>query len=99
MQTQEPVRHARRWIRIRLSVRTLMVLVLVIAAAIGWKILDFRERMRRQREAVLAIKDAGGVVRQASQATIGNGRANLWPKPPEWLTRFLKGYAHPTVTA
>ena len=42
--------------RVRLTVRTLMVLVLVLGGVLGWVV----HRARVQREAVAAIKRAGG---------------------------------------
>ena len=44
---------------LRLSVRELMVLVLVVGAGLGWMV----RSARIQREAVEAIKSAGGTVR------------------------------------
>lgn len=55
-----PAKRWNRWhARLRLSVRGLMVLVLVLGGGIGWVV----NRARVQREAVAAIRRAGGQVR------------------------------------
>ena len=46
----------RRWFR--LSLRGLMILILIIACGIGWKV----SRDRSERQAVEAIRAAGGMV-------------------------------------
>lgn len=71
--------------RLRLSVRGLIVVVLVIAAGLGWIV----NRARVQREAVAAIQGAGGDVAYDWQVT--NGRFNPFAKPwaPRWLLDVL----------
>ena len=46
------------WRRVRISLRGLMVVVLVIGGGLGWVM----QRARVQREAVAAIRRAGGSV-------------------------------------
>jgi hypothetical protein len=56
MTTPQP---KRRWLRFRL--RTLLVLVVVLSVPLGWVAMNMQQA-RRQREAVKAILEAGGVV-------------------------------------
>ena len=58
----------RRW-RPRLSVRGLMLAVLIIGTLLGWNL----QRARVQREAVSAIRKAGGTVRYRWQSEPGHG--------------------------
>jgi hypothetical protein len=80
-------------LRISLSVRVLMVLVLAIGGGLGW--LGYRARV--QREAGAAIERAGGHVLYEWDAELGlaNGlfeyttSAPEPPRPPEWLLNLL----------
>ena len=75
-----------RWQRfLRFSVRGLIVLVLVIGAGLGW----LARAARVQREAVAAIKNAGGSV--AYDWEFDNGRIirNAKPWAPRWLVNFI----------
>jgi internalin A len=64
--------------RVRLTVRTLMILVLVLAGGLGWIV----HRARVQREAVAAIERSGGRVRYAYERKDQNpipGGKSRWP--------------------
>src|SRR5262245_10312561 len=67
--------------RFRCSVRVWMILVLLLGGGLGWTI----RGARAQREAVAAIRRAGGSVRYNWEW--GNGQPNLVGKPwaPGWL--------------
>jgi hypothetical protein len=78
------VRPRRRYLR--LSVRALIVLVLVIGGGLGW----FVHSVRIQRDAVAAIRKAGGLVwydwqANAAGKTLPTGR----PWAPNWLVDAL----------
>jgi internalin A len=75
--------------RLRLSVRALMVLVLITGAGLGWVI----HRARVQREAVAAIRKAGGQVAYNWEWKNGHwvlrGGKPLTPNAPRWLVHTL----------
>ena len=79
-----PSPRLRRWRpRLRLSVRGLMVLVLVLGGGFGWVV----HRARVQREAVAAIKRAGGEVSyDGSSSVTTRARGPSWKK---WLVVHL----------
>jgi hypothetical protein len=69
-----------RFFRFRL--RTLLLGILVLGLALGWKI----ERAKRQREAVAWVLQAGGKVRYAHEKTDACGYALPGEPPgPKWL--------------
>ncbi len=76
MHTEPASRPWRRFLRF--SVRGLSVLVLVIAAGMGWIV----RQARIQREAVAAINKAGGSVYYDSDPNPGSSRKQLpgWKK-------------------
>ncbi len=79
---------ARPWRRfLRFSVRVLIVVVLVMGAGLGWLV----RSARIQRDAVAAIKDAGGSVvydrERSNRKSIPGGK----PWVPRWLVIHLKG--------
>jgi hypothetical protein len=74
----------RRWLR--LSVRALMVVVVVLAVALGW----FVRRARVQREAVAAIERSGGQVRYDWEVlSTGGLNPNGKPRWPRWVVDRL----------
>ena len=76
----EPVSHP--WRRhLRFSVRTLIILVLVCGGGLGWWIHVVRE----QRDAVAAVRKAGGVVHYEWKWKHGKFLQNGAPKAPKWL--------------
>jgi hypothetical protein len=68
---------------LRFSVRGLIVLVLVVGAGLGWLVRE----ARIQRDAVAAIKRAGGSVRYDWEWR--NGNAAPRNCPPKWLEDSL----------
>ena len=64
----------------RFSLRTLLVFMLVVCVAVGWKF----ERVRRQREAVAWVKEMGGFVYYFVD---GNPYSEL--RGPEWARKWL----------
>jgi hypothetical protein len=77
---------SRPWRRfLRFSVRALIVLVLVIGAWLGWIV----RSARIQREAVAAIRRAGGAVEYDWQRTSGKSTARDTPRAPAWLTDLI----------
>jgi hypothetical protein len=73
------------WRRIRLSIRTLILLVLVVGGGLG----VFVRRARVQRDAVRAIEAEGGAVQYDFQVSARGGvggRTSPWPK---WLVGLL----------
>ena len=58
----------RRWLRI--SIRALMALVLIIACALGWIV----NRAHVQRDAVAAVRKAGGTAKYEFELALGTGR-------------------------
>ncbi len=75
-----PDRNPRRRI-LRQSVRGLLILVLVIGAWLGWLV----RGARIQREAVAAIKNAGGVVSYDRESSDKKAIPEGKPWPPRWL--------------
>lgn len=81
MDTPEP-RSPRRFLR--LSLRGLMLLVLVIAAPLGWIV----HRAHIQRDAVAAIVRAGGTVRYDPQYKNGKP-VNAPLRTPGWMAAWV----------
>ena len=79
----------RRWYQF--SLRTLLVVVAAIAAALGY----FSERVRTQRAAVAAIREAGGSVtydweyRDPQSAEEWLDSLDREPPIPKWVTEYL----------
>jgi Leucine-rich repeat (LRR) protein len=70
------------WRRLlRLNVRGLLVLVLLVALGLGWTV----RSARIQREAVTAIRIAGGRVTYDRGQKIGPSIPKQETRPPEWL--------------
>jgi Leucine Rich repeat len=83
MAEETPMPVVRRWLR--LSVRTLMLLVLFMGAALGW-IAHIVHRAEVQREAVAAVATAGGWVVYDWQ----RGPDERWaPRAKPWWPRWL----------
>jgi hypothetical protein len=82
--------------RLRISVRTLMVVVLVIGGGLGWVI----HRANVQREAVATIERVGGRVGYNWQRSNGAWVFPI-PKPPwpDWVRRRLGPHFLDTVTS
>ena len=74
-----------RWSYTRLSVRGLMVLVLMIAAWLGWIIHSARVQCR----AVAALEQAGGSVKYDWEWKDGYPIPDSHPWAPEWLVARL----------
>ncbi len=81
-----------KWLRpwLRISVRGLIVLVLIIAAGLGWIV----NGARIQREAVAAIRKDGGVASYDWDLKIGKWNGHSWetdgrPGAPKWLVDCL----------
>ncbi len=70
---------------LRFSVRGLIVLVLVIGAGLGWVV----RSARMQREAVAAIKDAGGIAFYNWEWRDGNPVVGGKPWAPKWLVERI----------
>src|SRR5262245_4332332 len=68
--------------RLRLSVRALMVVVLITGGVLGWVI----HRARVQREAVAAIRQAGGSVSYHDQSMPRSSGNDWWPR---WAADIL----------
>ena len=75
----------RRWLRFRVSLRTLFVLVLLVAVVISWYGSQTRRAMRQQ-EAVKRIRQMGG--HATFEYQLDSTRPNLGPPMPP---RFLRG--------
>jgi internalin A len=88
MQAQLPTYPVRRRPRIRLSIRTVMAIVLVTGVGLAWIVLDGRQ-VQAQREAVRAIENAGGSVSYDWEWTNGNFILNARPPRPGWIARVL----------
>jgi len=78
----------RRWPRY--SLRTLLLVTVVFAVALGWKV----ERVRRQREAVKWIREKSGWVRYDYEFTFSEKDGSITitgsQEPgPEWLSNLL----------
>ena len=83
----QPARNrARRSLRrLRFSVRSLMVTVLLLGGSAGWVV----HRARVQREAVNAIERAGGKVEYDEVFTSEGLRDNPRPFWPRWIVERL----------
>ncbi len=79
-----PPKPKRRFLRFTLS--TLLLLMLVVCVALGWKV----ERARKQREAVIWIQKLGGSVGYDYERD-NNGQPirNAEPPGPKWLMKQL----------
>jgi len=76
----------RPWRRfLRFSVRVLMVLVLVIGGGLGWLV----RSAHIQRDAVAAIKSAGGSAKHDWESVGYHGVLLGHPPGPRWLSRFI----------
>lgn len=83
-----------RWRRfVRFSVRGLIVLVLAIAIALGWIV----HRAQLQRDAVAAIRRAGGEVQYDWQYEDGQGVSST-PRGPKWLADRIGPDYFDTIT-
>lgn len=72
----------KRWRNyLRLSLRTLIVLVLVIGGSLGWVV----HSARVQRDAVAAIRELGGTVTYDWERKDGRSVPNGRPWAPRWL--------------
>ena len=71
---------------LRFSVRTLLLGMLIVCAALAWKV----ERVRKQWQAVAWIRQMGGSVEYDYERGV-NGRrvSNSEPRGPEWLRSLL----------
>ncbi len=76
-------RSSRRYLRF--SVRGLIVLVLVIGAGMGWIVRE----AHIQRDAVAAIKNAGGVVSYDWEWSNGKSILGGKPRAPKWLVDLI----------
>jgi hypothetical protein len=72
-------------LRLRLTVKALLGLVLVIGAALGWLV----HRANVQRDAVRAIKAAGGSVRYDFERDPWRAKSGGDSPGPEWLVDLL----------
>src|SRR3954468_24090483 len=82
MQASPP---SRRRLPVRLSVRTLMALVLLVGVALGWVV----HRAQVQRNAVAAIERAGGGVYYEWQFKDGIPDVDGVPRVPKWLVDLI----------
>jgi len=79
----------RPWRRyLRFSVRGLIVLVLVIGVGLGWMVRVVRTA-QIQRDAVAAIKNAGGMVAYDGKTWRGPERKDWEPWSRQWLTDHI----------
>jgi internalin A len=79
-------RISRPWRRyLRFSVRALIVLVLLIGAGLGWLV----HQAHVQRDAVAAIREAGGAVRYDWEWSNGNSLPGGEPWAPRWLVNLI----------
>ena len=88
MSDSHPPPHRRRWLRV--SVRSLMILVLVLGGVAGW----VANTVRTQREAIALIKAAGGQItfdyQRREVVTLGGGAVKQRePAAPAWVRRWL----------
>lgn len=84
MSTSPSSRRFWRRLPLRLSVRTLMVLVLLVGGGVGWIV----QRARAQRQAVEAIERSHGFVIYGF-AWLPRDPVNGDARPPDWATRFI----------
>ena len=90
----EPV--SRPWRRfLRFSVRGMIVLVLVFGAGLGWIV----HEAHIQRDAVAAIKKAGGFVKYDWEWRFGKNISGAKPWAPRWLVDLIgvDYFGHVTV--
>ena len=73
------------WSYLRWSVRGLLVLVLVIGSGLGWIV----HQAHVQRDAVAAIRNAGGVVLYDWEWNNGKSIPGGKPWAPRWLTDLI----------
>jgi hypothetical protein len=73
----------------RFSLRTLLILVTLGAAAFGWFGIKMRQA-QRQKESVAAVRNLGGIVGYDYEFdSVGNQKANASPPTPAWLRKTL----------
>jgi hypothetical protein len=72
-------------IRVSLSLRTLLLLILVAGLWLGWRV----EKARRQRLAIAEIEKFNGYVRFNYEYADGKEVPDAQPKRPKWLRRYL----------
>jgi internalin A len=70
---------------LRISVRGLIVLILLVAAALGWLV----QSARIQREAVAVIERTGGTVSYSWARRDGNAISGGEPMAPRWLMDLI----------
>lgn len=71
---------------LRFTLRSLLLLMLIVCIALGWKV----ERARKQREAVIWIRSMGGSVAYEYQRdNRGHRITNAEPPVPKWLVKQL----------
>jgi hypothetical protein len=83
----------------RVSVRTMIALVLTIGIGLAWVINDGRRQARLQREAVRAIEASGGFVWYDWQWKNGNVVPHAKPPRPGRLALFLRDHSPGTVVS
>ena len=69
---------------LRFSLRTMLIFMLVVCVAVGWRI----ERVRKQREAVAWVREMRGTVYYATDDNSFHKRT-AEPRGPEWLRKWL----------
>jgi hypothetical protein len=103
--SSQPNPAPRPWRRfLRFSVRGLIVVVLVIGAGLGW----IGREANIQRDAVAAVKNAGGAVRYDWEWTDGSAITGGKPWAPKWTVDLIGAdyfghvtqvWLHPSSTA
>ena len=81
MQDPSPAERQRRRIPLRVSLRVFMALVVLLGVVLGWVV----HRAQLQREAVVAIERAGGLVCYDWQWKDGRDIPGGKPWVPRWL--------------
>jgi internalin A len=82
----EPNRSQRSWRRVlRFSVRVLVVFVIVVGAGLGWIV----RQAHIQRDAVAAIRKAGGYVSYSWASDHGKAIPERRPWAPTWLVESI----------
>lgn len=72
-------------VRLKISLRTLLVLIFVISLWLGWRV----DKARRQQHAVAQVEKYNGYVRYDYEYADGKEIPNAQPKAPKWLRRNL----------
>ena len=70
---------------LRISLRTMMVLVLILSVFLGWRV----NKARQQRRAVAAVEAFGGWVHYDYEFVGGKLTPGQEPSAPVWLRRML----------